>query len=97
MPSKRAELKKMVETVDRLADAMKRKLRRKFAEGYSGGLHIGNLEIIERTLFEHVERLTGRCPSCRAPHSGRDPKQAVDVANIAMMLWTFEEDHGPEA
>lgn len=91
--SERAELKLMIEAVDRFSDDMKRKLRLKAAQGYSGGLSSSNRRRVAKKLNEHVDRLIGVCECC-----GRDRKeekvsdrarQAVDVANLAMMLWVM--------
>lgn len=59
-----------------MAIRMKSKLRTKAKEGRSGGLDSLPTGTLTRLLREHVERL---CDG--------DSRQAVDVCNIAMMLW----------
>jgi hypothetical protein len=81
------ELKAMLEGVDRFADAMKAKLRRKAAEGYHGGFSRRHHREVERLLMEHVGRLSARCSCCGARADESEPRQAIDVANLAMMLW----------
>lgn len=87
--NKRAELGAMLASVDRLAKSMKIKLRRKAREGRSGGLDPENREHVAHLLREHVERLTGGCVHCGRMTDDADPEQAVDVCNLAMMLWAM--------
>jgi hypothetical protein len=66
--------------VDAFAAEMKAKLRRKYwRDGYTGWDDPSNRPIIEQKLREHVGRLL----------AGWD--QAVDVANLAAMLWNFRQ------
>jgi hypothetical protein len=66
--------------VDAFAKEMKKKLRQKYwRDGYTGWDDIANLAIIQQKLGEHVVRLL----------AGGD--QAVDVANLAAMLWNFRQ------
>jgi len=92
--NKRAELKVMLAAVDRLAIEMKKKLRQKASEGYSGGLVRINRYEVAKKLQEHAERLTGICPHCLASDGEHDDeeeaRQAVDVCNLAMMLWVMD-------
>ncbi len=87
-------MKEMLAAVDRLAAEMKKKLRQKAAEGYSGGLQFDNRYMVAKMLQEHVERLTGLCPSCKAIDGDHDreesARQAIDVCNLAMMLWVID-------
>lgn len=101
--NQRAELKAMLEAVDRLASEMKKKLRQKAAEGFHGGLDPKYRPEVAKRLQEHVTRLTGFCPHCQAldgEHDHEDSaRQAVDVCNLAMMLWVVGSpstrgDHG---
>ncbi len=90
---KRTELKVMLAAVDRLAIEMKTKLRAKARDGYSGGLDPSSRFEVAKMLQSHVERLTGLCPHCES-HDGEHDKeegaqQAVDVCNLAMMLWVL--------
>lgn len=91
--NQRAELKAMLAAVDRLATEMKKKLRQKASEGYSGGLKPDSRYMVAERLQEHVERLTGLCPSCKAIDDDHDhdehARQAIDVCNLAMMLWVM--------
>lgn len=84
--NQRQELKAMIAGVDRLAEAMKKKLRQKAAQGYHGGLDPLNKCMVRRKLQEHTVRLTGMCPHCES-FGDDDLEQAVDVAALAMMLW----------
>jgi len=92
--SKRTELKVMLAAVDRLAMEMKKKLRQKANEGYSGGLVPINRYEVAKKLQEHAERLTGVCPHCFVSDGEHDAegeaRQAVDVCNLAMMLWVVD-------
>ena len=94
--NKRAELNAMLAAVDRLAGEMKKKLRQKAREGYSGGIQRINRHTVAEKLQEHVERLTGVCPHCNSHDGQHDPaegaQQAVDVCNLAMMLWMMEQE-----
>lgn len=91
--NKRAELKAMLAAVDRLAAEMKKKLRDKARQGYSGGLNPDSWYEVSKMLHDHVNRLTGLCPHCEAhdgDHDGKESaRQAIDVCNLAMMLWVI--------
>lgn len=78
--SKKDELSAMMGGVDLLAARMKAKLKQKAREGFSGGLDQDNLFAVKNRLRDHVDRLTGH-------GAVSSPKQAVDVCNLAMMLW----------
>lgn len=85
----------MLAAVDTLAAEMKKKLRQKAREGYHGGLEPGSWYMVSKLLHDHVDRLTGLCPHCRS-HDGEHEReegarQAVDVCNLAMMLWVLGE------
>lgn len=88
----------MLTAVDRLAAEMKKKLRQKAREGYSGGLDPLSHYTVVKKLHEHVNRLTGMCPHCEAldgEHDREDSaRQAVDVCNLAMMLWVLNSPRG---
>lgn len=91
--NKRAELKAMLAAVDRLAAEMKKKLRKKARDGYAGGLDRGSWYTVSKMLHEHADRLTGLCPHCHS-HDGEHEReegarQAIDVCNLAMMLWVI--------
>lgn len=91
--TKNQELKMMLFGVDRLAAEMKKKLRAKAREGYSGGLRDDSWYMVSKMLHEHVNRLTGLCPHCHAHDGDHDEeeaaRQAIDVCNLAMMLWVI--------
>lgn len=91
--SKRTELARMIAAVDQLAEAMKKKLRKKAREGRSGGLDPANRYMVENYLMNHVYRLSSICPHCRVSSGEHDhdeaARQAIDVANLAMMLWVM--------
>ena len=74
--NKKQELSAMQGGADLMAIRMKSKLRTKAKEGRSGGLEACHAEMVRRLLREHVERL------CNG-----EARQAVDVCNLAMMLW----------
>lgn len=80
----------MIESVDRMADAMKKKLREKAAQGYSGGLDPQYANNVRASLKRHVVRLTGDNYLPPQP----DPAQAVDVCNLALMLWHDGDSRG---
>ena len=96
--NKQTELRAMLAAVDRLAVEMKKKLRAKAREGYSGGLALVNRTMVAKMLQEHVELLTGVCPSCHAHDGDHDhedgARQAIDVCNLAMMLWVIDSHTG---
>jgi len=94
--NKREELKAMIEGVDRMADAMKRKLRMKARKDYSGGLDPDYKQNVARKLHEHTEELVGSCPICGKGTDG-DAAQAVDVCNLALMLWLQGEGNDRSA
>jgi len=78
--SKKAELSAMYGGADLMAIRMKEKLKRKARQGLSGGLDQENAWRVAQLLRVHVDRLTG--------HGGvSEPHQAIDVCNLAMMLW----------
>jgi hypothetical protein len=90
-----AELKAMCTAVDQLARAMKAKLRRKARQGRAGGLDEMNHMAVRQQLHEHFEQFTGHryvrlfpadSPLLRRL-AGPDYRQAIDVANLTMMLW----------
>jgi hypothetical protein len=90
---KSEELAALCAAVDELAAAMKAKLRRKAREGYRGGLDESNHNMVRSKLHGHYERLVGHhymrtddIPPGRATRAP-DYQQAVDVANLVMMLW----------
>lgn len=97
--NKREELKAMLAAVDQLATEMKKKLRRKAAEGYRGGLDRTSRHNVAKMLQEHVERLTGQCPHCHSNDGDHDDeeeaRQAIDVCNLAMMLWVIDRVDSP--
>jgi hypothetical protein len=94
----RQELTVMLDAVDRLAVDMKKKLRQKAREGYRGGLDRGSSYMVAKMLHEHVDRLTGLCPHCKALDGEHDSeenaRQAIDVCNLAMMLWVIYSPRG---
>ena len=67
------------DAVDQFAEAMKRKLVRKMHEGYHGWDNLTNLQVIKGWLLGHAAQVYCELPS-----------QAVDVANLAMMVWYHE-------
>lgn len=89
--NKREELNTMLAAVDLLAAEMKKKLRAKAREGYSGGLAPAYAATVGKKLMEHAERLTGHCLHCGVQDGDHDreaeARQAIDVCNLAMMLW----------
>jgi hypothetical protein len=78
--NKADELSAMMGGVDVLAMRMKQKLRRKAREGRSGGLDTANRRMVAKLLSEHVRRFL----------SGDEQEQAIDVCNLAMMLWVMD-------
>lgn len=68
------ELAALNKMVDEFAAEMKQKLRRKWSEGYTGWDNPAAAEYLRASLREHVMRET---------------PQAIDVANIAAMLWNL--------
>lgn len=96
--TKSKELKAMLDAVDRLAEEMKKKLRQKAREGYSGGLDPLSRHTVSKMLHEHVNRLTGLCPQCESLDGDHDhaenARQAIDVCNLAMMLWVINTPTG---
>lgn len=97
--NKRAELQTMLKAVDALAAEMKKKLRAKAREGYSGGLNFTSRYTVSKMLHEHVNSLTGVCPHCLAQDGDHDheegARQAIDVCNLAMMLWVINSPSAP--
>jgi UDP-N-acetyl-D-mannosaminuronic acid transferase (WecB/TagA/CpsF family) len=89
--NKKDEIRNMLESVDEIAVLMKKKLTAKYRAGWSGGLDPDNIENVEHKLREHVEQLIGRCPHCGHRHEEEEGqvRQAIDVANLAMMLWVI--------
>ena len=89
--NKREELQTMLRAVDALAVAMKKKLREKARDGYGGGLDPSFKFEVAKNLQKHVVQLTGLCPHCESTDGDHDHEeeahQAVDVCNLAMMLW----------
>lgn len=96
---KREELRKMIEAVDRLGDAMKKKLRAKARDGYSGGLDPKYRANVAKALMEHAEKLSGHCIHCGVSDGEHDhedaARQAIDVANLALMLWVQDSPEAP--
>ena len=92
--NKRDELKAMLSAVDELVAKMKKKLCDKARDGYSGGLDDSNRDVVAKKLMEHAERLTGYCLHCKTMdgehYHEEEARQAIDVANFAMMLWFIE-------
>ena len=91
--NKREELKAMLANVDELASKMKAKLRNKARDGYSGGLQQEFAPNVGKSLMDHAERLTGHCLHCGVKNGDHEyeegAEQAVDVCNLAMMLWVI--------
>ena len=77
------ELSAMMGGCDLMAMRMKQKLRRKAREGRAGGLDAANRAMVKKLMREHVSRLCGG-----------EGQQAIDVCNLAMMLWVM--DGSPE-
>lgn len=96
--NQRAELKAMLAAVDKLANEMKKKLREKARQGYHGGLDPLYKYEVAKKLQQHVVRLTGLCPHCESLDGEHDhqegARQAVDVCNLAMMLWLVNQPRG---
>jgi len=68
--------------VSEFAEAMRQKLWKKQREGRSGWQDTSDSkvpEILRERLYEHVEA-----------YRRGDPKQLVDIANLAAMLWYHE-------
>ena len=61
------------------ADEMQAKLFEKYHEGYTGWDNHRLKSFLLESLEKHVER------------AKEDPSQWVDVANLAAMLWNFEQ------
>lgn len=79
MSSEAARLSRLV---SEFADEMREKLWKKLAQGYRGweddsDSHL--VELLREKLRVHVDR-----------YLARDPKQLVDIANLAAMLWRIE-------
>lgn len=64
--------------VDAFAFTMKTKLYAKAMQGYTDWDDPQYKEVIEKKLYEHVER------------QKIDGNQLIDIANLAMMLWHFK-------
>jgi hypothetical protein len=81
----------MLHAVDQLAAAMKKKLREKARDGYGGGLDPSFKYQVAKSLQAHIVQLTGMCPHCESSDGEHDHKEgarhAIDVCNLAMMLW----------
>lgn len=63
-------------------EAMRQKLRQKFEQGYrywNDTTYSHMVEDLQDKLHSHVER-----------YKKGDPKQLVDIANLAAMLWFHE-------
>ena len=69
---------KLMECVDAFAEAMKKKLRKKRREGYSGWDLQENKAGILQLLSDHVDS-----------QYYNDANQEVDIANLAMMIWNL--------
>jgi hypothetical protein len=86
--TKSDELRLMLDATNELAAAMQAKLVRKRRAGFFGGLDPENRPAVVQKLREHVDELIGECDHCSAVvGDGPAPRQAIDVANLAMMLW----------
>ena len=64
---------------DYFSDEMHKKLIQKYHEGYTGWDNYKLKSFLLESLEKHVER------------AKEDPNQWVDVANLAAMLWNFEQ------
>lgn len=86
------EFDAMLAGVDRMAEAMKKRLRQKRAAGYRGGLDPAYRDEVAKKLRDHVEHIAG-CPHCGAGAEKQDETfaHAVDIANLAMMLGVQDE------
>ena len=73
------ECQKLDKAVDEFAEIMKAKLHLKVAQGYSGWNDKKHIQNIRTKLLEHS-----------AKAFAGDNHQAVDVANLAMMLYYME-------
>lgn len=71
----KTELQRMLAKVDRLASAMKARLRKKYTKDYKGGLDPHMRGVQEDMVYSHAAR------------SLRGKEIPVDIANILMMLW----------
>lgn len=76
MPPQDPEMKALSDLVDKFAQEMKRKLHQKYLQGYSGWDDPFNRRTIGTMLVKHVDEFNG---------------QFVDIANLAAMLWNFEQ------
>lgn len=85
--NKRQEFEAMIAGVDRLAALMKKRLRQKRREGYSGGLNPENRHRVVEMLRDHLGHIGG-CLHCGADPETEDEtfQHAADIANLAMML-----------
>lgn len=90
--NKREEFEAMLAGVDRLAAAMKKRLRAKQREGYSGGLDKEMRAEVAAMMREHVDHIAGcRCCGANAETEDDTFAHAVDIANLAMMLGLQDE------
>lgn len=78
------EIQKLNDAVDVFAQIMKRKLISKKAEGKTGWDDPDCLDGIREDLLMHAARVFRG-----------DPGQAVDVANLAMMVYFLRDDPYP--
>lgn len=90
--TKQQELAAMCAGVDKLARAMKAKLRAKARQGFRGGLDEANHHTVKHHLHSHYERFTGHRyvrSTCKDTLNSWEPQlhQARDVCNLVMMLW----------
>ena len=70
---------RLMECVDAFAEEMKRKLRKKRAQGLKGWDDPGEEQYLRDSMLHHAEELA----------DGED--EAVDTANLAMFLWNLNE------
>lgn len=68
---------RLMECVDAFAEQMKVKLRKKRAQGFSGWDDENELQYITDIMMQHAEELA----------EGKN--EAVDLANLAMMIWNL--------
>ena len=83
--SRSAEQEALTAAVDEFSETMKRKLIQKMDEGQSGWRDPECLDGIKISVREHDDRVLYR----------GDDKQAVDVANLAMMICVQTGRLGP--
>ena len=97
-----SEIERLSHAVADFGEAMRKKLWKKYREGYTGWSDDSDpcvIENLREKLDDHVRRYFGRpvllVPLC--DERATDPAQLVDIANLAMMLWRLEvEGKGKE-